>query len=86
MRYHRPDGQAARSMQSFKLMQITFLVDRRRIGNPQPREAERFGPLGQAARLAGAAWEKHKPIVKTIGHGWHPPVETAANVSGWRRT
>jgi hypothetical protein len=33
VRYNRPDRQAARGMQSLKLMQITFLVDRRRIGN-----------------------------------------------------
>ena len=51
VRCYRADDQAARGVQRLQLMQVTFLIDRRRIGNAQPREAERFGPLGHATRL-----------------------------------
>ena len=57
MSYDRPDGEVARGVQRLKLMQITLLVDSRRIGNSQPRETERFGALGHATRLGCAARE-----------------------------
>jgi hypothetical protein len=69
MRRHRTDDDAAGAAKSLQLMQITFLIDRRRIGDAEPREAERFGPLGNAARLAGAAREDHDSVVEAISHG-----------------
>ena len=69
VRCYRADDQAARDVQSLQLMQVTFLIDRRRISNAQPREAERFGPLGHATRLDGAAREYHDSVVDAISHG-----------------
>ena len=69
VRCYRADDQAARGVQSLQLMQVTFLIDRRQIGNAQPREAERFGPLGHATRLDGAAREYHDSVVEAISHG-----------------
>jgi hypothetical protein len=52
VRYDRPDAEVARGVQSFKLMQVSFLIDRWRICNPQPGEAERFSTLSHATRLS----------------------------------